>query len=50
MKTVSQEEVFDRTDRKIVSSRQERDYRHQAALRNCSMIPGVLTIILKITT
>ena len=39
---VIQEEIFDRADKKIVPSRQERSYKQHASIRNCSMIPGLL--------
>ena len=40
---VIQEEIFDRADKKIVTSRQERSYKQHAAIRNCSMILGLTT-------
>ena len=49
MKTVIQEDVFDRAERKIVSTRQERTYKQPAPLRNCSIFPGTVTIIKKIS-
>ena len=43
-----QEEIFDRADKKIVASRQERSYKQHASIRNCSMILGLLTLMLTV--
>ena len=42
---VIQEEIFDRADKKIVTSRQDRSYKQHASIRNCSMIPGLLALL-----